>query len=569
MTAVVTTLQVPPRLGVIMLCHEHMPIAARMARHWAEGGAAVAIHTDRKVKTAAAKGLRAALSDLPRIVYAPRHDCEWGMFSLVRATQDAAALLLARFPEVTHVLLVSGSCLPLRPVRDLLAHLDQSPGHDFIESVTASDVGWTVGGLNEERFSLRFLFSWRRRRKWFDRCVALQRRVNYRRRNPQGLVPHLGSQWWCLTRATLTAILDDPRRAEFDRYFRHVWVPDESYFQTLVRRHTARIESRSLTLSKFDSQGKPYIFYDDHKDMLAQSRCFVARKIWPRADGLLQHFPPPATDPPACDEPRPAHLDRLITQSVARRDLGRPGLYMQSRYPKKDKENGKTAAPYALFQGFDDLFPHFPDWLASQVPAQVHGHLFAQDEVAFAGNPAVGPGGLSPHPRLRDHDLQGFLASLIRITMPRQQIFQFGPRDRQWLNWFMATDPNATMFVITGAWAVPLLHADMPFDDVRRVAAQMQRAELEQLAILRSVWVKARVQVWDLADFLARPGAILGSTVRKFTAEPVDVAALPEMRPVDGMGAFLQSLRNTGLQPRLMGEFPATRPAPPQEVRHG
>ena len=113
---------------------------------------------------------------------------------------------------------------------------------------------------------------------------------------PAGLVPHLGSQWWCLTRATLSAILDDPKRAEFDRYFRRVWIPDESYFQTLARRHSRQVESRSLTLSKFDDQGKPYIFYDDHQRILQESGCFLARKIWPHAGRLYDHFPQPAQE---------------------------------------------------------------------------------------------------------------------------------------------------------------------------------------------------------------------------------------------------------------------------------
>lgn len=549
------------RLGVVMLCHTQMLIAARMARHWAEGGAAVAIHVDRKVSPEGLLALKTAVADLPQVVFSPRHDCEWGMFSLVQATQDAAALLLARFPDVTHVLLASGSCLPLRPVADLAAYLALDPRRDFIESVTAADVGWTVGGLNEERFTLRFPFSWRRNRRWFDRYVALQRRLGWRRTIPPGLVPHLGSQWWCLTRRTLEAILTDPRRTEFDRYFRRVWIPDESYFQTLVRRHSVTIESRSLTLSKFDSQGKPYIFYDDHQRMLEESGCFVARKIWPRAEALLAHFPRQPGRNPSAAEPQPAHIDRLITEAVARRDLGRPGLYMQSRFPRKDRENGKTAAPYALFQGFDDIFPGFEAWIAERVAADVHGHLFDPAEVAFAGRVEVGPGGLSHHASLRDHDPQGFLAALIRITR-RRQVFMYGPRDRQSLNWFMATDPNASMFIVTGAWALPLMHSDMPFDDIRRIAAQLQRAELEQLAILRSVWLKARVRVWDLADFLARPAAILHAAVQELTEAPLPGDDLPPMRAVDGIGAFLQSLRNAGLQPRLMGDFPPPRPRP-------
>ena len=81
-----------------------------------------------------------------------------------------------------------------------------------------------MGGLNKERFTLRFPFSWKRQRRAFDAYVRLQRRLRVQRRIPAGIVPHLGSQWWCLTRATLSAILQDPDRPIHDAYFAKVWV---------------------------------------------------------------------------------------------------------------------------------------------------------------------------------------------------------------------------------------------------------------------------------------------------------------------------------------------------------
>ncbi len=552
------------RLGVVMLCHNELPIATRMAQVWAEGGACVAIHVDANVSREAMATMQADLAAYDRIVMSPRRSCEWGTFSLVGATQDAAGLLLERFPDVTHVITVSGSCLPLRPVADLIAFLSRHPTRDFIESVTAEDVGWTIGGLNEERFTLRFPFAYRKHRKLFDRYVEFQRRWKFKRRIPDGLVPHLGSQWWCLTRTTLHAILTDPRRPEFDRYFRRVWIPDESYFQTLARLHSMQIESRSLTLSKFDGQGKPYIFYNDHRQILEESRCFVARKIWPNATALYAHFPRPVQGEPSAAEPQPERLDRIIGQAVARRRLGRPGLYMQSRFPLKDRENGKTSGNYAVLQGFSDIFPDFEHWLSQRIDADVHGHLMAQHGVEYAGRRQIGPGGLSDSAQLRDMDPRGFLANLIRIS-PRMQVMQYSPRDQQNLNWLMATDPNARIFVVTGAWAMPLLHSGMPFDDIRRVAAILQRTELEQIEVLNSVWLKARTRIWDLGDFCARPSAILRVLLRQLGGDPEMAANLPEMRELAGMGRFLQRLRNAGLRPQLMGDFPVNDTVPSKD----
>ncbi|MFV0386102.1 beta-1,6-N-acetylglucosaminyltransferase, partial [Paracoccus sp. (in: a-proteobacteria)] len=266
MTAPAVTL--PVHLGVILLCHADLDSAAGLARIWATGGARVMIHVDSKAPAADVARMRAALAELDGIAFSPRRHCEWGGFSLVEATQEAGDMLLRQWPDCSHVFLASGSCLPLRPVQDLIAFLNDNPGRDFIESVSAGDMGWTVGGLNEERFTLYFPFDWRRRRWFFDRAVALQRRLRIRRKLPDGLLPHLGSQWWCLTAGTLRAILTDPRRASFDRFFRQSWIPDESYFQSLARCHSAHIESRSLTFARFDDKGRPCQLYDDHIPLL-------------------------------------------------------------------------------------------------------------------------------------------------------------------------------------------------------------------------------------------------------------------------------------------------------------
>ncbi len=155
-------------VGFVMLCHTALDRAAEVARHWAERDCPVVIHVDRRVARLAYDGLVQSLADLPNILFSKRFACEWGTWGIVAATQEASALMLRSFAAVRHVYLASGSCLPLRPVEDLRAYLDERPRTDFIESVTTTDVGWTVGGLNLERFTLRFPFSWRSQRKAFD-----------------------------------------------------------------------------------------------------------------------------------------------------------------------------------------------------------------------------------------------------------------------------------------------------------------------------------------------------------------------------------------------------------------
>lgn len=557
-------------VGFAMLVHNSLGRAEQVARHWAQNGCPVVIHVDKKVNRRAYNSIVANLADLDNVKFCARHSCEWGTWSLVRASQDAAELLLASFPAVRHVFLASGSCLPLRPVREMVDYLADRPMTNFIESVTTEDVPWTVGGLDEERFTLRFPFSWKRQRRLFDAYVKLQRRVRFKRTIPDGLVPHLGSQWWCLTRQTLTAILQDPDRPRYDAYFSKVWIPDESYYQTLVRLYSTNIESRSLTLAKFDFQGKPHIFYDDHMQLLRRSDCFVARKIWPNANKLYTGFLSDDASIFTGAEPNPGKIDRIFSKAVERRTKGRPGLYMQSRFPNDGWENGLTAAQYSVFEGFTELFDDFEDWLARAVGARVHGHLYAPERVEFSGRQKVFAGALTDSAVLRDYNARAFLTNLIWSTRGERQCFQFGPRDNQAISWDIAKDVNAQISVISGAWAVPLFYSNANFSDIRKEAARLQKIEAEHLNVLRTSYAKARVRIWTMADFVESPMEPLQTIIDEIGVRASHrLTEAPRMVSLEGFGQFLQNLKNQGMQPHLMGDFPVGTPLPRSQKKPG
>ncbi len=547
-------------VGILMLVHTAFGRAEQVARHWTKYGCPVVIHVDSSVKPKLYKKFVKALEDVPDVRFCKRHKCEWGDWGLVAASQSAGETMLAEFPDVRHIYLSSGSCLPLRPVQELKDYLKARPRTDFIESATTADVPWTVGGLDAERFTLHFPFSWKKHRFLFDKWVDIQRFLRVKRKIPNGVVPHMGSQWWCLTRQTLSAILQDPDRETFDRYFKRVWIPDESYFQTLVRLYSSNIESRSLTLSKFDFQGKPHIFYDDHLQLLRRSDCFVARKIWPHANRLYDGFLRSPEGAIKMSEPNPAKIDRIFAKAVERRTKGRTGLYMQSRYPNEGWENGMTFGRYSIFQGFTELFEDFEPWLARATGSRVHGHLFAPERAEFEGGQRVINGALSDAPKNRDYNSIAFLTNLIWNTRGERQCFQTGPRDEGAPVWFFAKDPNAQVSVISGAWAIPLFKSNLNFADIRKEAARLQKLENDQLFALRSPYAKARVRIWTLAEFIEAPMEPLQTIIDEIGPEKARrLSEAPRMTDLTGFGQFLQNLKNQGMHPYLMGDFPVSQ----------
>ena len=558
-------------VGIVMLVHTALDRAAEVARHWTASGCPVVLHVDKNVDGAVFRKFRQSLAQDPLINFCKRHRCEWGTWGIVAASQSASELMLKEFPAVRHVYLSSGSCLPLRPVEELVDYLAARPRTDFIESATTADVPWIVGGLDFERFTLRFPFSWKKHRYLFDRYVDLQRRLGMRRRIPAGLVPHMGSQWWCLTRQTLSAILEDPERPTYDAYFQKVWIPDESYYQTLARQYSTNIESRSLTLSKFDFQGKPHIFYDDHLQLLRRSDCFVARKIWPKADRLYQTFLIDSAGAMKKTEPNPGKIDRIFAKAVERRTRGRPGLYMQSRFPGRWSVNSVTSNPYSVFQGFSELFEDFESWLSRITGARVHGHLFAPERAELAGGGAMINGALTDNANTRDYNVQSFLTNLIWNTRGERQCFQFGPGDNQKICKVLASDQNAQISVISGAWAIPLFRSNQNFTDLRREAARLQQLEAKYLNLLRDQQTKARVRIWTMAEFIEAPMEPLQTILDELGPQlPRHLSEAPTMVNLDGFGQFLQNLKNQGMHPYLMGDFsveqgPVNMPKPPRK----
>ncbi|MFQ5621954.1 MAG: beta-1,6-N-acetylglucosaminyltransferase [Paracoccaceae bacterium] len=545
-------------IGIIMLAHSHLHRAEAFARALVRDGCKVAIHVDGKTPEDEFSRFREALSHNRNIVFSPRVTCEWGAFSLTEASLSASEILLRRWPDVSHVAQVSGACLPLRPIPELQVFLRRNPEKDFIESYSASDSRWVKAGLSEERFRFYFPFCWRERRRLFDLSVRLQRRLGVHREIPDGLEPHMGSQWWCLSRRTLNAIVSDPERPKYDRFFRKCWIPDESYFQTLVRKHSRDIECHSLTFARFDHQGKPHIFYDDHESFLAESDRFFARKIWHGADRLYDRLLAPLRPVRDAPEFNPPSLETQFREAARRRNEGRRGLRMQSRFPCHWHERQpETARTYAVFTGFDRAFADFRAWLARKSETSVHGRLFRPDAAEFGANEEFAAGNLSSHPALRDYRPDAFLANFIWNNRATHQSFLFEPGDGRSVGAFLARDPNAQVFVITGAWLTELaLRADCEDAELRARAARYQAHERDYLEHLR--WnIRGRTcHIWKLGEALREPYPLLSAVQVALDGRQKKVLiGMPKIRTVSRLEATARRIRNLGIDLSDAGEL--------------
>lgn len=281
--------RLPSPIAYLMLCHKDPEGVIAQARALRAGGDYVAVHYDRAGGQAAFAKLKAAFAGDPGLcLLARRFRCGWGDFTLVDASLALLRAAYAAFPEAGFFYLISGDCFPVKPGAVTRARLAET-GRDWIEAHDFFTSNWIQTGLREERLIYRHPFNERRQRWLFYTSLALQKRLGLRRALPHGLRVHIGSQWWALRRQTVEALFAFLKaRPDVTRFFRLSWIPDESFFQTLVRHLVpeGEVENRSPTFLMFSDYGMPVTFYDDHHDLLLAEDALFARKISPEAEGL-------------------------------------------------------------------------------------------------------------------------------------------------------------------------------------------------------------------------------------------------------------------------------------------
>ncbi|MEN8838298.1 MAG: DUF5928 domain-containing protein [Celeribacter marinus] len=281
------------RIAFILLCHKDPDAIVQQAERLTAAGDYISIHFDARGGKEAFNTIKAALSQNPNVTFATKRiKCGWGAWSLVQATLYAVEAAEKAFADATHFYMVSGDCMSVKTAEFMHDFLDRDDA-DYIESYDFFESDWIKTGIKDERLIYRHLFNERTHKWLFYKSMAIQDKLGLKREVPPDLRMMIGSQWWCLRRRTIEWILEfTHKRRDIMAFFRTTWIPDETFFQTLVRHLVAdtEIRNRTLTFLMFTDYGMPVVFYNDHYDMLVSQDYLFARKISPDAKTLKKRL---------------------------------------------------------------------------------------------------------------------------------------------------------------------------------------------------------------------------------------------------------------------------------------
>ena len=281
------------KIAYIVLCHKDPEAIIKQAQRLTATGDYMSIHFDARADPKSFAQIKAALADNDNVTYAhKRIKCGWGEWSLVQATLYAVESAVDAFPRATHFYMLSGDCMPVKSAEYIHNFLDENDA-DFIESFDYFESDWIKTGMKKDRLIYRHFFNERTQKRRFYASYRAQQRLGLTRNVPADIQVQIGSQWWCLRRRTVEWVLDFTKnRKDVMRFFSTTWIPDETFFQTIVRHVVpdAEICTRTLTFLLFSDYGLPVTFYDDHYDLLLSQDFLFARKISPEASDLKRRL---------------------------------------------------------------------------------------------------------------------------------------------------------------------------------------------------------------------------------------------------------------------------------------
>ena len=287
------------RLAYLISAYKLPAMLVRLVRRLDAPGARFLIHVDAKTPESAFRAMTDPVAGMPNVTFLPRHVCHWGDFGHVRATLVGLRTLIASGEPFDHVVLLTGQDYPLKPNATIASTLAASAGQVFMRTFPLPTEHWTDGGM--DRIEQRHV-------RMGDRLVVfpgtpfrtrvasavwarLSRALRLYRRLPEGVEPWGGSSYWCMP-ADCARYVDTfaETHRDFVKFFEHVYVPDEIFFNTVVMNSPFRDRVAGDDLRYYDwsaAADNPAVLTTRDFDALASTPALFARKFDPNTDAAV------------------------------------------------------------------------------------------------------------------------------------------------------------------------------------------------------------------------------------------------------------------------------------------
>jgi Core-2/I-Branching enzyme len=262
------------RIAYVISAYRRPEQLVRLVRRLAGDDVRFFVHVDSKTREHVFRSMVDGLAGLETVSFLPRHACHWGGFGHVRASLKGIAAIVECGFDPDYTILLSGQDYPIKSNRAIREFLAEREGRSSFLHFPLPARHWTGGGL------LRF-------RDWHLRWRRLHVRIPLRRPLPLGLVPWGGSAYWIMSRRALEIVHRFvEEHPEYVRFFAHVDIPDEIFFQTILLNSPVASECDDIRLhyTEWGRTPAPAVLLTSDYGHLVESPCLFARKFDPQID---------------------------------------------------------------------------------------------------------------------------------------------------------------------------------------------------------------------------------------------------------------------------------------------
>jgi hypothetical protein len=258
------------RHAYIISAYKNLDQVTRLVQRLHTSQAFFLVHVDRKTDDRDYRALVESLGRLPSVRFLERHVCHWGGFGHVRATLKGIDELLKRGVPFDYAILLTGQDYPIKPNEYIERFFETQRPKSFMGFSPLPSESWSPrGGLDRVEY-------------WHLRLYGHHFRWPFKRRFPADLRPYGGGAYWCLSRECIEYVADFvARRPDVISFFKHIDIPDEIFFQTILLNSELRDTIVNDTLRYIDwTRGRrPAVLGARDIEALRSSPKLFARKF--------------------------------------------------------------------------------------------------------------------------------------------------------------------------------------------------------------------------------------------------------------------------------------------------
>ena len=263
------------KIAHLILAHNHPEQLTRLINRLTHSDAHIYIHLDGKANVEPF----AELLKTPNVyLIQKRVKVYWGSYSIVQATINSFAQILATKNPYSHINLLSGNDYPIKNIQQIHEFLDQHSTSIFMEYVTTDSEWWTLIKTRLTRYHLTDFH--------FPGCYQAQLLLNKimpERKLPKSLVFVGRSQWLTITCESAQYVIDYLKKnSKTRRFFRFSWGADEVMIQTIIYSSPFKdqiVNNNYRYIDWSEQNSSPKTLNMDDAEKIMQSPCLFARKF--------------------------------------------------------------------------------------------------------------------------------------------------------------------------------------------------------------------------------------------------------------------------------------------------